>query len=350
MGQGVDLPAGVPFGLQVSLGDMDLENSFWVSLPHRLTNLTVDRLLEEVFSDDEEMGAELAAALDVRANPDLPDMYDALQSVFDQWRRGDCSLWFYANHGPEIALSDPVSNHIGLRRSSDPSVDGRLLLDLVIEQSYDVLDHLADRDAETEDLVPWLKGLTLLYFMDKHGFRLGPDTSDEVDQSLLPIAGELAEQDLVSAADEAGTFAITIEGRRFLGQIIEETESYIDQYDVFSDVSYDMEAGSVEFGTGRGDDLRVQVYESEGIDPVRAVFLLCLYDSTLDTYVDSWRERIHSNEFYDEVLRPVLDHGRVVDELVDWIIESGYAMNEERSEAADRRMASQEVRRRIGPE
>ena len=353
MGAGVDLPAGGPFDLRVSLGDMDLEESFWISLPPRLdlpAHLTIDGLLDEVFSDDEVKRAELAAALDVRANPDLPDMYDALLIVFDQWRRGDCTLRFFANHGPEVELSDLLSNHIGLRRSPDPIVEARPLLDLVIEQRFDVLDRLADGGVDADELVRWLQGLTLLYFIDKHGYRLDVDAPDEVDRRLLPVAGELAGKGLIAAGDEAGIYAVTREGRRFLGQVIEETEAYIGQYDVFGDVSYDIEAGTAEFGTGRGDDLRVQVYESEGIDPARAVFLLRLCDSTLDAYADSWRERIHSREFYDEVLLPVLDHGRVDDELVGWIIESGYALNEERSEAADRRIARQNIRRRIRPE
>ena len=329
---------------------MDLEDSFWVSIPNRLVDLTIGGLLDEVFSDDEAKRAELTAALDVRANPDLPDMYDALLGVIDQWRRGDCTLRFFANHGPEVELSDPMSNHIGLRRYTDATGEVRPLLDLVVEQRHEVLDQLANRGVDTDELVQWLKGVTLLYFIDKHGFRLNVDASDEADRRLLPIAGDLAEQDLISAADEAGIYAITYEGRRMLGQIMEETETYIGQYDVFGDVTYDIEAGSAEFGTGRGEDLRVQVYESEGIDAVRAVFLLRLYDSTLDAYADSWRERIHSKEFYDEVLLPVLDHRRVDDEVVGWIIESGYALNEEWSEAADRRIARQEVRRRIRPE
>ena len=350
MGVGADLIADRPFELQVSMGDMDLEDCFWVSLSYQLADLTIGGLLDEVFSDDEANRAEFAASLDIKANPDLPDMYDALLGVVDQWRRGDCTLRFFANHGPEVELHNPVSNHFGLRRSTDPTGEVRPLLDLVVEQRYDVLDHLADRGVDTDELVRWLEGLTLLYFIDKHGFRLDVDASDEIDRRLLPIAGELAGKDLIGAADEAGIYAITHEGRRTLAQVIEETEAYIGQYDVFGDVSYDLEAGSVEFGTGRGDDLRVQVYESEGIDPVRAVFLLRLYDSTLDTYADSWRDRIHSREFYNELLLPVLDHGRVDDEFVGWIIESGYALNEERSEAADRRIARREVRRRIRPE
>ena len=350
VGPGTHLIADGPFELQVSLGDMDLEDCFWVSIPYRLSLITIDGLLAEVFSDDQVKRAEFLAALDVRANPDLPDMYDALVGVIDQWRRGDCTLRYFVNHGPEVELSDRVSDHIGLRLSSDPNGGVRPLLDLVIEQRHDVLDRLADRGVDTDELVRWLKGLTLLYFIDKHGFLLSVNTLDASDRRLLSIADELAEKDLIGAADETGIHAITSEGRRTLGELIEETEAYIGQYEVFGDVSYDVDAGSVEFGTGRGDDLRIQVYESEGIDPVRAVYLLRLYDSTLDHYLDSWQERIHSNEFYDEILLPVLDSRRVYDELVGWIIESGYALNEERSEAADRGIARREVRRRIRPE
>ena len=59
--------------------------------------------------------------------------------------------------------------------------------------------------------------------------------------------------------------------------MVVEAESYIDRFDLFSDTLLEPDE-EVEFGTGVGEDLRVQVYGSEGVDPVRAVFLLLLYD------------------------------------------------------------------------
>jgi len=109
----------------------------------------------------------------------------------------------------------------------------------------------------------------------------------------------------------------------------------------------DLDSEEVEFGTGDGVDLRVQVYGSEGVDPVRAVFLLRLYDATLDTYIETWREEVHRAEFFNEVLRPVLDKARVEDDLVGLVIESGYAHMEEMAEEAAERAFEDDARRRI---
>ncbi len=94
----------------------------------------------------------------------------------------------------------------------------------------------------------------------------------------------------------------------------------------------------------------MQVYGSEGVDPVRAVFLLLLYDSTLDAYSEKWQEAVHKEEFVNELLRPVLDHARVDDELIGLVIESGYAHSEELSEAAEERAFEQDVLRRVRSE
>ena len=112
----------------------------------------------------------------------------------------------------------------------------------------------------------------------------------------------------------------------------------------------DADARNIEFGAGQGDDMRVEVYESEGLDPVRVVFLLRLYDSTLDRFVESWPEEIHAEGFFNEVLRPVLDHQRVDEDLLGLIIEAGYAHNEELAEEARERAFQREALRRIRSE
>ena len=94
----------------------------------------------------------------------------------------------------------------------------------------------------------------------------------------------------------------------------------------------------------------MQVYVSEGVDPVRAVFLLLLYDSTLDAYSETWQGEVQNEEFFNEFLRPVLDHARVGDELIGQVIESGYAHNEELAETAEERAFEQDVVRRVRSE
>ena len=122
-------------------------------------------------------------------------------------------------------------------------------------------------------------------------------------------------------------------------RVLAETEAYIDQYDIFCDVLYDLETRSVRFGTGNGEDLRVQVYESEGIDPIRSVFLLRLYDASLDGHPAGWTEKIVSDDVFDWMLSPVLDRSLLREGDLEWIIEAGFAENEERTEEARRNEA-----------
>ena len=87
--------------------------------------------------------------------------------------------------------------------------------------------------------------------------------------------------------DEPDPLVITPAGRRFIGALLSETEACIDRFDVFKDVLWDSDTGSAEFDTGYGEDLRVQIFIAEGLDPARTVFLLRLYDGTLDEFAST---------------------------------------------------------------
>ena len=101
-------------------------------------------------------------------------------------------------------------------------------------------------------------------------------------------------------------------GRYLIEELIEETEAYIDQYDPFRDVYYrslrgDLVVGSVEFESNRGIDIRVEIFLNHQLDPIRTVFLLLLYDGTLDAVVGDWRNTIAKDSFFEKLLQPVVD-------------------------------------------
>jgi len=346
-GRRVTVHTHAKFELLISLGDMDLEDSFHVILSADMTRLAVGDLLNALFPENDAEPFVAEGRLDIKANPDLPEMYAELHEIFEQWRRGDCTLRFFANRGPEVDLYQPVSDHLSLRRSVERDIASSPVFDLVIEQTHDVLSRFEDWGGARGALLAWLRATTLIYFMDKHGFQLRVDTTDELDRRLLPLAEGLASRELLTLSGEPGVYEVGVAGRAYLGDMIAETESYIGQFDAFHDVAYDLDAGTVDFGTGRGEDLRVRVYEAEGIDPIRAVFLLRLYDSSLDEHSDSWRELIHAEEFFNGLLRPVLDSPMVNAELMESIIESGYAQREEMAEADQERAAQSDTLRRI---
>ena len=341
-----------PFILQVSLGEMNLEDAFWVELEPGYLSMQTSEFLELVFSSERRQQAKVRALLDVKENPDLPDMYTELLEIFAEWRSGKGTLQFFANQGPEIKLTDRLDDRLSLIQSPEYRIDETPLLDLVIDQKLDVLDYLANAGyfEDKQAMMDFVQANMLMYFLDKHEYKLPVDPIAETDQNLLPIAKKLESVKLIAPSDLTGTFAITDEGRQAIGSTIAETESYIDRYDVFKDVFYDQDSGALEFDTGRGQDLRVQIYEAEDLDPVRVVFLLRMYDSTFDEVLAAWREAIHTEQFYGDILSPVVDAERAEEEMIELILEAGYSYNEEQFGAARGIESQEDLLRRIKEE
>ena len=341
-----------PFILQVSLGEMNLEDAFWVELEPGYLSMQTSELLELVFSGERRRQAKVRSLLDVKENPDLPDMYAELLEIFAEWRNGNCTLQFFANQGPEIKLTDRLADHLSIIQSPEYRIDETPLLDLVIEQKLDVLDYLANAGyfEDRQSMVDFMQANMLMYFFDKHEYKLPVNPIAETDQNLLPIAKKLQSVNLIAPSETTGTFAITEDGKQAIGRAIAETESYIDRYDVFKDVIVNHKSGVVEFDTGHGRDLRVQVYEAEDLDLVRVVFLLRMYDSTLDEAQTDWREAIHTEQFFGKILSPIINAERVDEEMVELVLEAGYNFNEEQFEAAREVESQEELLRRIKEE
>ncbi|MCH7735938.1 MAG: hypothetical protein IH872_00900 [Chloroflexi bacterium] len=338
-----------PFILQVSLGEMSLEDAFWVELGPEYVNFRLSEFLDIVFPRNKRQQAKFRSTLDVKENPDLPEMYAALLEIFDEWRSGKCSLQFFANLGPEIKLTDRLDDHLSLMRSAEHLIEETPLLDLVIEQKIDVLDYLttAGYFKNKQTTMEFMQGNMLMYFLEKHNYKLSIAPIDDIDKKLSPIARKLHSVNLIAPSELDQIFEISEEGREAIGRTIAETESYINQYDVFKDVYYDSGSGAIEFNTGRGQDLRVQIYEYEEVDPVRVVFLLRLYDGTFDEVLATWRDSIHSEEYFGEVLSPVVNAERIDEDMVDLVIEAGYNFSELRSDTSVEVETQEELLRRI---
>jgi hypothetical protein len=314
------------FELELSLDGLSSADQLRLEIESGRASLTVGGLLAKVIPD-KEVGLDVPfTEVQLRDNPDLPDIYAVFAELLGHWRQGASTLRLYTPQGGE------VSSDVVVAKLIEESPDSALRL--VVGQTFEVLDWHAAHGGDRVELLGWLRRSTLLYAIDKHELPV----SAEPDGALLPVARELEAENHV-ALNESGLFEITEDGRNHLGAAIAETESYIDLYDVFSDVLYDLENQSARFGTGHGQDLRVPVYDSEGIDSIRAVFLLRLYDSTLDTHSADWTEKALSADLFDHWLSPVLDRVTLAEEDLDWIIEGGLAHSEERAEEAHRQVA-----------
>ena len=321
------------FQLVVTLGEMDMEDAFRVTLPSSFAQLTVGRFLAQVFPSDQESQARVRRHFDLKDNPDVPEMYDALVGVFADWRSGRCTLRFVLNHGPEMGLSGEVSDHLRLAAVNAAAGSGGLVLDLVIEQHYQPLEFAVKKGYATtkSELLDWLRAHTLLYLFGKNALNLRAEPKAETDRQMLPIAERLHGEGMLELTGE-GLFRISERGKKRLMDLIAEAETYVGRYDIFKEVVYDAESRLFEFETGRGEDLRVQVYEAEGLDPVRVVFLLLLHDGVLGRLARDGRRDPH-----DEA-------------AIELIIESSFAYLDERAERTASASKQRDILNRLATE
>ena len=334
-----------PFIFQVSLGDLDLNDAFWVELGPEYVNFRLGEFLDIAFPRSKRQQTKISSLLDTKENPDLPDMYVALLEMVSEWREGKCSLEFFINQGPEIKLTDRLDDHLSLMQSPEHRISETALLDLVIDQKLDVMDYLSNEGyiKNKQTTIEFMQANILMYFLDKLKYRIPVAPIDDIDKNLSPIARKLQSANLIEPSDLEPVFEISEEGKLAIGKTIGETESYIDQYDIFKDVLFDANTGSLEFGTGRGKDLRVQVYDAEDLDSVRVVFLLQLYDSTIDNLSHDWRESILSEELFGEILSPIMNAEYADDDIFQMILGAGFNSNERRTEANMNEVSQQEI-------
>ena len=223
------------------------------------TGRSVGSLLEEVFPPGEADRMEVEESFDLRLNPDLPEIYGEFLAVVQQYRAGLCSLSVSATTGLDLSPTDQVDDLVA------PGAPGSLpVLSLSLTAQYDALDYVRAQgyDAGEPDLLHWLLVCAVMYFIDKHESPL--PAQESLDQ-CPPLAGaveDILSRKLVEIGDGPAAATITPEGRRFIGELLAETEQLIDSYDLFKDVCWDEESGQALFGTGLGEDLRVEVVHS----------------------------------------------------------------------------------------
>ncbi len=144
----------------------------------------------------------------------------------------------------------------------------------------------------------------LAYLMFLHQLAVGTHidvTKDYPELQDLIARGEregLLEVDVNKAAH-----ALSEKGKRTHASFIEEAQNLIRRYDIFGDVDVDS-SGTARFDTGLGRDLRVAVYETEGVNPYRARFLLGLNDGEWDK-MDNWMEMLDNEQWYREIFRSI---------------------------------------------
>ena len=97
---------------------------------------------------------------------------------------------------------------------------------------------------------------------------------------------------------------------------------------------------------GAAQTCAVEAFLADGLDPIRAVFLLRLYDGAFDHRLRDWQDAIEGEEFYEGILEPVVNRDGATPEAMEVVIESGLSWLEEQQEQARREEAEREILRR----
>ena len=330
------------FVLQITLGEMPIEDAFWIGLPEDITSLSLRELFAQVFPSDPLLQSPFRERLDVKGNPDLPDMYDALVDIFARVGLGLCSVQTYVNHGPKLDDTAVVSQHLSM-------TDTPPVLDLVLEQRFSAIDYAVRRGdfADQDEALTWMRSRVLLYYLSVSDYVLLTEPVDDTDVVLLPIAQSLVEEGLIERPAESGPFEVTELGQETIHEMTAEVENVLERYEVFGDVLYNPETGECDFGSGVGNDLRIPVYEAEAVSPVRAVLLVELCDGEFARMSDDWRTAIHDREFFEALLLPVVERPLVGEGDIDAIIDAGFAFMEQQAQEASLADEDAQLRRSV---
>lgn len=151
---------------------------------------------------------------------------------------------------------------------------------------------------------------------------------------LIDVTKELAElsdtiawaeaENLIAIDVQKAAYTLTEKGKRRHDSFMEEAQNLIIRYDIFSDVDVTAD-GKIYFDTNLGKDLRIPIYEIEGIDPYRARFILGLNDGEWNN-LDDWTTLSHSESWYHEIFEPI-DEAPSVDDIgkaqLERVLEAG---------------------------
>ena len=331
--------------ISLQLAGLPADAVLEVRLPPESAGVGFEDLLEWVFPLDEEDQALVHESFDLKENPDLPEIYETFLGVIEQSRAGLCRIVLSEQPGsgvPAKEIQEICPAQEGLASAASVS--------LLLTPIYDTLAYAAEQgyDAGEPDLLEWLQLCTAIYFLDRHEVPLPKPDSQGNDIGLNHVVERILSLGLARSSEDGEGSEITAEGRRFIARLLAETETCIDRYDIFSDVVWDDDTGQALFGTGNGDDLRVETFIAEDVDPVRAVFLLRLYDGSLDGYVADWENLVCSRDFYNRILEPVVDRSVTPADLLDEIADQGLSLLEDTRQLYAERESNARIARRFG--
>ncbi len=310
--------------LRITLGDMPLDEAFDAGVSGVDVDESLGSLLGRLFGGGDGWRP---SDEDLARNPDLPDLTEELEGILRSAGSSRSDVRFFVNHGPEAQPTDAVG---GLCRATLGSGGGPevALLDLVIEQRFTPLAYSAGRGywGSRDELREHLETQALLASTRGREEARRPESGSV---RLRALADRLRRAGLLDESCE-----LTAEGAAALDMLEERRRNLRRDYDVFGDIFLDEEAGIIEVGAGRGEDMRHHVYEAEGLDPVSTSFDVVGIDH-VDEWIDDWAQSEDPNAFFDTLLAYTVETEPPGESALDDIIEAGLAYMEEVSEAEE---------------
>ena len=335
--------AGSDFDLRITFGDDPLDTAFWVTVPGTAETLTLRQLIQQyLLGNSREDRERITGSLDTETNPDLPSLYLAVRRAFDDLNKGTAIVRFHINKGPaDVNLDDAVRRHFSRAYSQQYDFDYRLI-DLVLQVTD--LPRLTISPQRQAEQMREFRLILLLYMMDRYGHSFvfeGQDLDTSGIEAVADWAVTLGWLDL-SAKDVDGdykpVYSRTEAGDKLLRSLVRETDGLIKDYDQFGDVTLTEEPP--RFYTGRGDDLRIWVYQSESIDAVRGAFLMNLENGVYD---HTWRQVFLDDAFYRDLISIAGAVSPVTPQKLDRIIRAGKQWAAEHSDEVRRSARAREL-------
>ena len=303
---------------RVTLGDMALEDAFDVGVGLIDPSQSLGQFLDCLFRDGSSWNP---LNSDILINPDIPEIREELAGIFGHARAGRSFLKFYLNHGSQISLDNLVGD---LCRSVVGDYDKEpILLDLVIEQYFSPIAYSIGQGywKSKAELVRHLDLQVCLVLSTEPKMKILIEK--QLEGRLELLYKSLRDEGIV--VDE---FGLTESGSGMLRNLQIRGISLARKYDVFADVVLEEETGIIELGSGRGDDLRVHVYEEEGLDPVSTGFEVVEL-SNFEEWIEDWITADGSEEFFDRLLGWTVEDQPLDENILDRVIEAGLTYMEE---------------------
>jgi hypothetical protein len=119
---------------------------------------------------------------------------------------------------------------------------------------------------------------------------------------LQPLIDWAEKEQLIEIDVKRAAYKLSPRGKDEQYQQLVEAQDLVKRFDIFGDVDMDS-SGKAHFDTGLGRDLRVAVYESEGVDPFRARLLIGLNDGEWAN--SDWPSVIMRADWYDRIFEPI---------------------------------------------